>query len=149
MLNAENEEKAMALGAYADAPDGSIKILGTWEEETPPEGYEEFRTLGAKKYIVKTGGHYHSTIAGVSKKAGERFFNERGIEAFEIGTVIERSGHLVAYYNDDDIHRITVDGCTFTTASNTALINDTYTIGITGEYLGLLENALAKRADIV
>lgn len=147
-LNAENEKIALEMGAYAEAPDGSIKILGNWEEETPPDGYEEFRTLGAKKYIVRTGGHYYSTIAGVSKKAGEQFFNERGIDAFEIGTVIERSGHLVAYYNDDQIHQITVDGCTFTTASNTALINDTYTIGVTGEYLGLLENALEKRSDI-
>lgn len=148
-LNAENEKRAREIGAYAEAPDGSVKILGNWEEETPPEGYEEFRTLGAKKYVVKTGGHYYSTIAGVGKKAGEQFFNKRGIEAFEIGTVIEKSGHLVAYYNDDDIHKITVDGCTFTTASNTALINDTYTIGVTGEYLGLLEKALAKAADIV
>ncbi len=148
-LNAENEKRAMEMGAYAEAPDGSVKILGNWEEETPPEGYEEFRTLGAKKYIVKSGGKYYSTIAGVSKKAGAEFFNKNGIESFEIGTVIERSGHLVAYYNDDEIHKITVEGCTFTTASNTALINDTYTIGVTGEYLGLLENALANRADIV
>ena len=147
-LNQENEKRAQEVGAWAEAPDGSIKIMGTWEEETPPEGYEEFRTLGAKKYIVKTGGRYYSTIAGVNKKAGERLFNERGIDAFEIGTVIEKSGHLVAYHNDDDIHQITVDGCTFTTASNTALIDDTYTIGVTGEYLGLLENALAKKSDI-
>ena len=148
-LNAENEKRAMEMGAYAEAPDGSIKILGNWEEETPPEGYEEFRTLGAKKYIVKTGGKYYSTIAGVSKKAGAEFFNKHGIESFEIGTVIENSGHLVAYYNDDEIHKITVNGCTFSTASNTALINDTYTIGVTEDYLGLLENALANRADIV
>ena len=147
-LNRENEKRALEMGAWAEAPDGSIKIMGTWEEETPPEGYEEFRTLGAKKYIVKSGGRYYSTIAGVSKKAGEKFFNEKGIDAFDIGTVIENSGHLVAYYNDDDIHQITVQGCTFTTSSNTALIDDTYTIGVTGEYLGLLENALAKRSDI-
>ena len=149
MLNEENEKKALDLGAYAEAPDGSVKILGTWEEETPPEGYQEFRTLGAKKYIVKTNDHYFSTIAGVSKKAGEKYFNDHGIESFEIGTVIKNSGHLVAYYNDDQIHRITVEGCTFTTAANIALIDDTYTIGVTGEYLGLLENALAKKADIV
>ena len=148
-LNAENEKRAMEAGAYAEAPDGSIKIMGSWEEETPPEGYEEFRTLGAKKYIVKNGGKYYSTIAGVSKKAGAAYFNKHGIESFEIGTVIEKSGHLVAYYNDDEIHQITVNGCTFSTASNTALINDTYTIGVTGEYLGLLENALANKADIV
>ena len=148
-LNSKNSEIALAAGAYAEAPDGSIKILGTWEEETPPDGYEEFRTLGAKKYIVKTGGHYYSTIAGVSKKAGEKFFNEYGIEAFEIGTVISRAGHLVAYYNDSPIHQITIDGCTFTTGANIALIDDTYTIGVTAEYLGLLENALANRADIL
>ena len=82
-------------------------------------------------------------------KAGEKYFNDHGIDSFEIGTVIKNSGHLVAYYNDDQIHRITVEGCTFTTAANIALIDDSYTIGVTGEYLGLLENALAKKEDIV
>lgn len=94
---------------------------------------------------MKKDGKYYSTIAGVSKKIGQKFFNEHGIDAFQIGTVIENSGHLVAYYNHDKIHQITVDGCIMTTASNVALVDDAYTIGVTDEYLDLLLNAIDKK----
>lgn len=140
---------AEETGSYADNSEGKRFFLGTWDSEGR---YEEFKTLGSKKYVFgkwvknkETGIEeykYFSTIAGVSKKIGSKFFNEHGIEAFKNGTTIENSGHLVAYYNDDDIHRITIDGCTFTTASNVALVDDTYTIGITDDYLYVLMCAL-------
>ena len=34
------------------------------------------------------------------------------------------------------------------TGSSVALIDDTYTIGVTGEYMDLLEKALANRTDV-
>ena len=81
------------------------------------------------------------------QKAGKRFFNEHGINAFTIGAKIENSGHLVAYYNDDPIHEIIIKGCKMKTASNIALIDDSYTIGITSEYLDLLEKLLDNNRD--
>lgn len=144
----ENERlknEAIHAGAYAADRTGKEHYLGVWEYEGV---YEEFKTLGAKKYIVKKDGQYYSTIAGVSKKAGHEFFNRKGIQAFKNGTVIRDSGHLIAFYNDDPIHNIKVDGVEMISGSNIALIDDTYTIGITGEYMDVLKKALAGIQEI-
>lgn len=138
-LNDELRAQAIEGGAYADDRNGERHYMGVWEYEGM---YDEFRTLGAKKYVVSKKGKCYSTIAGVSKKAGQEHFNKHGIEAFRIGEVIERSGHLVAYYNDDDIHEIEIDGVKMKTASNLALIDDTYTIGITDDYADILHELL-------
>lgn len=133
---------AEKYGGYADDRKGVRKYLGIWEYEGT---YEEFKTLGAKKYIVKKDGRYESTIAGVSKKAGARFFNEHGIGAFHDGTVITEAGHIVAYYNDDQRHTVELDGHTILTGSNVALIDDVYTIGLTNDYLQLLKDGFDKK----
>lgn len=143
--NREIEAEAIKAGAFAEDSKGNIKVMGLW---TPDGEYEEFRTLGAKKYVYKEAGKIHSTIAGVNKKIGSEYFQEKGIEAFRIGETIKDSGHLTAYYNDDNIHQITVDHHKFTTASNVALIDNSYTIGVTNEYLDLLEKAVAKMEDM-
>ena len=138
-------KEAEAAGAYAETKSGKIKYMGVWDDDGT---YEEFKTLGAKKYVYSENGIIQSTIAGVSKKAGQKFFSTNGLDAFKIGNIIPDSGHLTAFYNDDNIHQITIKGCTFTTASNVALIDNTYTIGVTDEYLDLLEKALDKCQDI-
>lgn len=148
--NEELKQQAIDAGAYADNSAGERFYLGTWDCETPSgHEYTEFKTLGAKKYVFKKDGKYYSTIAGVSKKVGSKFFNDHGIDAFAIGTVIENSGHLVAYYNMDHIHKVTVDHCEMITAANVALVDDTYTIGVTNEYLDLLQKAIENKADIM
>lgn len=151
--NAEIIKEAEAVGAYAETLEGKIKYMGVWDDDKPPV-YEEFKTLGAKKYVYsyydaeKDKHIIKSTIAGVSKKSGAEYFSKHGVDGFQIGKKILRSGHLTAYYNDEDIHTITLKGVTFTTASNVAIIDGAYTIGVTGEYLNLLEKALAKQADV-
>lgn len=153
--NKEIIKKAEECGAYAFTAKGTKKYLGVWEDECEDydgDCYREFKTLGAKKYVYSASldgeSEIVSTIAGVSKKKGTEYFTEHGIDSFEIGTKIKDSGHLTAYYNNDNIHEITVNGVTFFTASNVALIDNTYTIGVTGEYLDLLEKALAKQEDM-
>ena len=143
--NKEIINKAMECGAYATDANGNTYYMGVWDDDGH---YEQFKTLGAKKYVYMEGGQIHSTIAGVSKRAGVKYFEENGLEAFAIGNTIPDSGHLTAYYNDEGIHKITVKGHTFTTASNVALIDNTYTIGVTNEYLDLLEKALDNMEDI-
>lgn len=143
--NAEIIKEAEKAGAYADNAEGERFYMGVWDDDGR---YDEFKTLGAKKYVYRVGDHITSTIAGVNKKRGEAFFNSNGLESFKIGTVIKDSGHLTAYYNDDNIHTITVNGCTMTTASNVALIDNTYKIGVTDEYIDLLEKALDDIWDI-
>ena len=147
-FKAKNEEiikEAERAGAYADDSNGKRLYMGVWDDDGH---YDEFKTLGAKKYVYREGDHITSTIAGVNKKRGQNFFTTNGLDSFKIGTVIKDSGHLTAYYNDDNIHTITIKGCTMTTASNAALIDNTYTIGVTDEYLDLLEKALDDIIDI-
>ena len=73
----------------------------------------------------------------------------RSASDVEIGTVIKDSGHLTAFYNDDGIHQIEVDGCKMITASNVALVDNTYTLGVSDQYLSLLEKALDNTMDMV
>lgn len=144
-LNRELQEKAEAAKAYAYDKNGNIHYMGVFEYECR---YDLFRTLGAKKYAYQIGADVVTTIAGVNKKRGQAFFTEHGIDALKDGTVIPDSGHLVAYYNDDDPHIITVDHCEMLTASNIALVDDTYTIGVTSDYADLLKKAMENIMDL-
>lgn len=148
-------EEALKHGAYAETKSGKVKYMGVWENEvdnTDHGCYDEFKTLGSKKYVysetIKGNKEITSTIAGVNKKTGSKYFTDNGIDSFAIGTTLYNSGHLTAYYNDDNIHEIIVDHCKFLTASNVALVDNTYTIGVTGEYLDLLKNAIENREDL-
>lgn len=143
--NDEIIQEAIKAGAYAETSDGTIKYMGVWEDDGD---YDEFKTLGAKKYVYREGNEITSTISGVNKEAGAKFFTENGIDSFAIDTKIENSGHLTAYYNDVNIHEITVNGETFLSASNVALVDNTYTIGVTGEYEDLILKALDNSTDI-
>lgn len=140
-LNKEIEALSEQYGAYAYDIYGNKHILGVWE---PDGAYEEFKTLGAKKYVVRQDGKYKSTISGVKKTAGAKYFTEHGIDSFANGTTITDSGHLSAYYNDSSIHQITINGTIMTTGSNVALVDKPYTIGVTGEYLDIYQKTLDK-----
>jgi len=138
-------EEAKEAGAFAKDKDGNIQYMGVWEHETSDNkggAYDDFVTLGSKKYAYTQDGHTTSTIAGVNKKTGSEFFDEHGLDAFKNGTVIRDSGHLTAFYNDDEIHEIEINGEKIITASNVALVDNTYTLGVTNEYIDLLQKAL-------
>lgn len=116
---------------------GAEHTLGKWEREKP---YKHFITLGAKRYAgYQDDNQWHTTISGVAKSKGKKFFNEQGIDKFKIGTTIVDSGKLGAVYNDtNDIYTITVDGATFTTSSNMVLLDKPFTLGISDAYSALL-----------
>ncbi len=143
-------QEAISHDAYAYDKDGNIHYAGVWEDDGH---YERFKTLGAKKYIYEAYNkkgvkEIHTTIAGVNKKKGAEYFTKNGLEAFRIGEEIKNSGHLTAFYNDDDIHYITIKGCKMLTASNVALVDNKYTIGVTTEYMDLLQKTLDNQCDI-
>lgn len=140
--------EAKEAGAYAEDKNGEVHYMGTWEHETDREKYSEFKTLGSKKYVYRQGDHVVSTVAGVNKKIGSKFFADHGLDVFKHGTRIMDSGHLTAFYNDDEIHTITIDGVEIETASNVALVDNTYTLGVTDEYLDLLQKALANEDNL-
>ena len=136
-INAEivKESQECGIDSHVDY-NGKRYQLGVFEYEGC---YEQFKTLGSKKYVVKKNGSYTVTIAGLNKKNGSAYINEHGIDSFKIGTVFYPSGNLEATYNDCDIHTITIDGHTFTTASNIALVPSEYTLGVTNEYFDLFQ----------
>ena len=148
-LNINLEKIANNQGATAQNKDGEHFPVGVWTHE--PD-IKFFKTLGAKKYLCSTDGKIiESTISGVSKEAGKAFFTAHGFDAFKNNCIIPISGKLCAYYNNDDIHQITINGVTFTTASNIAMINTSYTINIDrdfDEFVKMLQNNLIMRYSV-
>lgn len=116
--------------------DGHKFYIGTWEKE---DDYDEFKSLGAKKYCGIVKGELQITVAGLAKKKGAaELARLGGIDHFKIGQIFYDSGRTISYYNEDDPHYIEIDGCRFLTASNIGIVDATYTLGVTDQYLSLL-----------
>lgn len=131
-LNKRLTKEAILAGAVAENRNGEVFPIGIWDSE--PD-CSLFMTLGAKKYILSYDGeHLETTIAGVSKKLGAKYFTKHGFEAFKDSTTLEDSGRITAKYNNDLPHYITVKGVKILTASNIALVPSAYTVHITSKY---------------
>lgn len=133
-LNKECEEKG--IRNYTEV-NGKRFYMGIFDKE---KGYDEFITLGAKKYAFMQNGRLGITVSGLSKKKGaEELAKKGGLRRFQRNEVFYNSGRTIAQYNSAEIHDITVDGCTFSTASNLAIVDTTYTLGITDTMLDIIE----------
>ena len=133
-LNKECEEKG--IRNYTEV-NGKRFYMGIFDKE---KGYDEFITLGAKKYAFLQNGKLGITVSGLSKKKGaEELEKKGGLRRFQRNEVFYNSGRTIAQYNSADVHDITVDGCTFSTASNLAIVDTTYTLGITDTMLDIIE----------
>ena len=132
-LNNECEEKG--IKNYAEV-NGKRFYMGIFDKE---KGYDEFITLGAKKYAFLQNGKLGITVSGLSKKKGaEELERKGGLRRFQRNEVFYNSGRTIAQYNSASVHDITVDGCTFSTASNLAIVDTTYTLGITDTMLDII-----------
>ena len=133
-LNKECEEKGIRNFTEVN---GKRFYMGIFDKE---KGYDEFITLGAKKYAFMQNGKLGITVSGLSKKKGaEELAKKGGLRRFQRNEVFYNSGRTIAQYNSADVHDITVDGCTFSTASNLAIVDTTYTLGITDTMLDIIE----------
>lgn len=111
-------------------------FLGLYDKE---KGYSEFITLGAKKYAFNQNKKIGITVAGLNKKSGAQELERKGgLSNFNIGTEFFDSGRKTVYYNDDKKHILTVQGCQIENASNIALVDTTYTLGMTDVMLSIL-----------
>lgn len=111
-------------------------FLGLFDKE---KGYDEFVTLGAKKYAFNQNGKIGITVAGLNKKSGAKELELKGgLSNFKIGTKFFDSGRKTVYYNDDKKHFLIVQGCKIENASNIALVDTTYTLGMTDVMLSIL-----------
>ena len=106
-LNKECEEKG--IKNYAEV-NGKRFYMGIFDKE---KGYDEFITLGAKKYAFLQNGKLGITVSGLSKKKGaEELEKKGGLRRFQRNEVFYNSGRTIAQYNSEKVHDITVDGCT-------------------------------------
>lgn len=130
-------------GAYATDPHGVTHYMGVFEEEGTAE---EFKTLGAKKYVFRKNGKLTITVAGVGKIAGAKELEAAGgIEAFTPGFVFRDAGGLDAVYNDaPPMEHIEAEGKRARLGPNVYLRPSEYTVGITNEYEKILEEIEKK-----
>jgi len=144
-LTKKQIRKCEENGAYWTAPDGHKEYLGYPEKDMIAK---RFKTMGAKKYAYEDeDGLLHLTISGVAttKKPGDKLglgarelLEHGGLDALEVGYVFKEAGGSCIWYGHAEPHEVTVNGCTFTTASYAAITDGTYKVGMTEEYKKLL-----------
>ena len=133
-FNAAAKARSIKHGAYATDPAGVTHYMGVYEDEGI---YEEFKTMGAKKYAYRKEGKLGVTISGVGKRLGaEELEAAGGLAAMREGFTFKKAGGQQAIYNDNP-EDVWYNGIRVT--SNVALIQSEYTLGITAEYADLLK----------
>ena len=106
---------------------GKTKVIGEWDYE---ECFEKFKTLGAKRYMIKDDKGYSLTVSGVNKhyaipylyqKYGDRIMDEfkdglyippqytgKNIHTYiddeTVGVITDYHGHELDYYEKSSIH---------------------------------------------
>lgn len=138
---AYNEKRVKAStrnGAYADDRHGERHYMGVFEFEGV---YDKFVTLGAKKYATEEAGDIHITVSGVNKKEGAKELKAAGgLEAFREGMIFRAGGGTESVYNDDRVFHVKhIDGHDLEMGPNVCIKDSTYTLGITAEYMRLLQ----------
>lgn len=149
ILNKEVRKNAEKNNTYAIDPNGVKHYMGLFEKE---EHMKEFKTLGSKKYAYITDDNkLHITIAGVNKRIGAIELTraasvkygppEDPLVYFAPDFKFIYAGGLEARYSDHpDIGEfITEDNVPIRITRNVSLVDNTKTLGITGEYRELLE----------
>jgi len=145
--NMERLIDAEQNGAYATAPDGSVKYMGLYELD---KKYDRFITWGAKKYAGEIDGHIKITIAGVNKRAGAKELEEKGgLEALRDGFVFsnKRDGDLPAsagsefVYNDTNYGWYNVDGVPVYITKNLYSYESEYKLHVQPDYMDVIKHA--------
>jgi hypothetical protein len=152
--NEERKADSITSKAHATDPKGEEHYMGVYEFEGK---YQEFATLGAKKYVYrKPGEMLEATIAGVSKNVwakdenGKKYLKKigggaeleehGGIEAFKEGFIFTKAGGTDIIPNDKpEVKEITIDDHIIPIGINSVIKESTYTLGITEEYRKILE----------
>lgn len=111
--------------------------------------YEQMKTLGSKRYLVKENGKYKATIAGLPKKViptlAEKGINPFDIFQNEMEIDFSQSRKLTTCYNDNDTSCM-VDGEIMTEKSSVALYEIPFKLSITNEYKNYI-NYIMKYYD--
>lgn len=136
--NVRTKKLAEENGGTAIDSSGRVHYLGLFEDETV-NGYEDFVTLGAKKYAYNENGKLHITIAGVGKKKGAVELGD--IHNFKPGFIFRDAGGTESVYNDNVHYEYFIDGRYLLITDNVVIRPSTYELGITEEYRRVLQGA--------
>lgn len=131
--NDQRKQDSMKNGAYAVDGNGEVHYMGVFE---PEAHYDRFSTLGAKKYVGECKGKLEITIAGVNKKKGAEELGS--IENFKEGFTFYKAGGTESKYNDNINMLIEREGKIIRITDNVYIRDSTYTLGLTAEYLAIL-----------
>ena len=127
---------------------GKKKTIGVWEIEGQ---YDEFKTLGAKRYMWRKGDEYSLTVAGTNKKQSTEYMVKTfkdPMKAFKIGLQIPatHSGRLTLSYIDEQFEEIIVDyngvECTVKELSYIHMEPGTFTMEISDNYAKFLRELM-------
>lgn len=129
---------------------GNKHPLGWFEWETDGAPYEEFVTLGAKKYCYRQNGTLHLTVAGLGKGNARDGYSidklKNDIRNFNKNTKwgYDDAHKLNHFYNDDQPEIDFVDNAGnvyhSTQKHGVILAPNTYQMGLTFEYESLIED---------
>lgn len=134
--NSNVQTLAIQNGLYADDISGHTHYGGVYEHDGV---YEEFITLGAKKYAYKQNGKIHVTVSGVGKiKGAIELENAGGLNAFRNGFVFHNCGKTESIYNDSNLGTIEYNGRPLYITRNVYIKEQDYTLGTTEDYQELL-----------
>lgn len=150
-LNAPIIAASKASKSYATDPAGTTHYMGVWECEHA--NLAQFKTLGAKKYAYVDDGKVHITISGVNKKRGALELTRKGeitnmepLELMTDGFVFEDAGkNAVTYIHLDEPVETQAEGHDVTYRNCVVIEESVYTLGLTAEYLALLDSPAAIR----
>lgn len=137
--NNQCKTRSIQNAAFADDPKGITHYMGVAEYEGK---YQRFITWGAKRYAYENDGKITTTIAGVSKKTGgAELLKAGGLEALKDGFTFYDAGGTEAVYNDENLGIVDYHGRKLDITKNVVIRPSTYTLGLTDEYLRILEHA--------
>lgn len=138
--NCERKRKSQESKSFAQDKHGITYYMGVADSDGI---YSRFVTYGAKKYAYEDETGLHITVAGVGKKNGAaELLKKGGLEAFIPGLVFEEAGGTESIYNDNpEIDHLTIDGHHLDITRNVVILDSTYTLGLTNEYIDILKTS--------
>lgn len=146
LYNKQRETDSTKNNAMANDPHGIIHYMGVYENEGV---YQEFITLGAKRYAYRKNGKIDLTVSGVSKKkapgtgltyASMELEKNGGLKAFRFGFTFKDHASTDIAYNDIPYGSYVIEGHTIYIGQNAVIKESEYTIK-ENDYLEVLENA--------
>lgn len=130
------QAEACDVPAIAYTESGERQVLGVFDFD---DHYDKFITYGAKKYAYEKEGQFYCTVSGLNKKKGAKEIGT--IDNFKLGLTIHDSGRTISIYDDDiNEHYVNVNGKDYKIRANIAILNTTYTLGVSKEYGELAPN---------